>query len=168
MTDVDVVTDLDVLLDRAALHDQVSRLAYAEDDKDYDAFRALFADTVYVDMRTLHGGEAQEISADELTERARRALDGFEYTQHSAANVLVTLDGDRAQVRANVTAYHHVPTEPGVDDYCTVRVYWNLGFVRTSGSSWLIDRVVVVRDGPIQGYFGVYRIAAERAAARGQ
>lgn len=158
---------LDALLDRAALHDQVSRLAYAEDDKDYDAFRALFADTVYVDMRTLHGGEAQEISADELTERARRALDGFEYTQHSAANVLVTLDGDCAQVRANVTAYHHVPTEPGVDDYCTVRVYWNLGFVRTS-AGWLIDRVVVVRDGPIQGYFGVYRIAAERAAAREQ
>jgi 3-phenylpropionate/cinnamic acid dioxygenase small subunit len=161
------MTDLEGLLDRAALIDQVSRLAYAEDDKDYDAFRALFADTVYVDMRTLHGGEAQEISADELTERARQALDGFDYTQHSAANVLVTLDGDRAHVRANVTAYHHLPTEPGVDDFCTVRVYWNLGFVRTSGS-WLIDRVHIVRDGPIQGYYGVYRLAAERAAARAQ
>jgi 3-phenylpropionate/cinnamic acid dioxygenase small subunit len=161
------MTDLEVLLDRATLIDQVSRLAYAEDDKDYDAFRALFADTVYVDMRTLHGGEAQEITADELTERARQALDGFVYTQHSAANVLVTLDGDRAHVRANVTAYHHLPTEPGIDDFCTVRVYWNLGFVRTSGS-WLIDRVHIVRDGPIQGYYGVYRLAAERAAAREQ
>lgn len=158
------MTDLQALADRAALIDQVSRLAYAEDDKDYDAFRALFADTVYVDMRTLHGGEAQEISADELTERARHALDGFEYTQHSAANVLVTLDGDRAHVRANVTAYHHVPTEPGVADYCTVRVYWNLGFARTDGG-WLIDRAVIVRDGPVEGYFGVYRIAAERGRA---
>jgi 3-phenylpropionate/cinnamic acid dioxygenase small subunit len=159
------VTDLQALADRAELQDVVARLAYAEDDKDYDAFRAIFADTVYVDMRTLHGGEAQEITADELTERARHALDGFAYTQHSAANVLVTLDGDRAHVRANVTAYHHVPTEPGIDDYCTVRVYWNLGCVRTDGR-WLIDRVHVVRDGPVEGYFGVYRIAAERAAAR--
>jgi 3-phenylpropionate/cinnamic acid dioxygenase small subunit len=159
------MTDVQALADRAALIDQVSRLAYAEDDKDYDGFRALFADRVYVDMRTLHGGEAEEISADELTDRARRALGGFTYTQHSATNVLVTLDGDRAQVRANVTAYHHVPTEPGIDDYCLVRVYWNLGFVRNHGQ-WLIDRVVVVRDGPVQGYFGVYRIAAELAAAR--
>jgi 3-phenylpropionate/cinnamic acid dioxygenase small subunit len=161
------VTDLQALSDRAELHDLVARLAYAEDDKDYDAFRAIFADTVYVDMRTLHGGEAQEITADELTERDRRALDGFAYTQHSAANVLVTLDGDRAHVRANVTAYHHVPTEQGIDDYCTVRVYWNLGCVRADGR-WLIDRVHVVRDGPVEGYFGVYRIAAERAAAREQ
>jgi hypothetical protein len=159
------MSDLQALVDRATLIDLVSRLAYAEDDRDYDGFRALFADTVYVDMRTLHGGEAEEISADELTERARRALDGFDYTQHSAANVLVTLDGDRADVRANVTAFHHVPTEPGIDDYCTVRVYWNFGCVR-AGEGWLIDRVHIVRDGPIQGYFGVYRLAAERAAAR--
>jgi 3-phenylpropionate/cinnamic acid dioxygenase small subunit len=161
------MTVLQALTDRAALIDLVAQLAYAEDDKDYDGFRALFADKVYVDMRTLHGGEAEEITADELTERARRALDGFDYTQHSAANVLVTLDGDRAQVRANVTAYHHLPTEPGIDDYCIVRVYWNLGCAR-AGERWLIDRVHVVRDGPVQGYFGVYRLAAERAAAREQ
>lgn len=159
------MTDLQALSDRAALIDLVARVAYAEDDKDYNAFRALFADSVHVDMRTLHGGEAQEISADELKERARRALDGFDFTQHSAANVLVTLDGDRAQVRANVTAYHYLASEPGAVDYCTVRVYWNFGCVR-AGDGWLIDRVHIVRDGPIQGDYDVYRRAAERVAER--
>ena len=62
------MTDLQALSDRAALIDLVARLAYAEDDKDYDGFRALFADKVHVDMRTLHGGEAQEITA--LAQRA--------------------------------------------------------------------------------------------------
>jgi SnoaL-like protein len=158
------MTDLQALLDRAELAGLVPRLAYAEDDRDYDAFRALFAESVLVDMSSLFGEPAYEIGADDLTQRARSVLGGFEYTQHHTSNVVVELDGDRATVRATVNAYHYLPTEPGVEDFCLARVNWHFGCVRTD-DGWLIDRVEVVRSGPIDGDFGVYRIALERAAA---
>ena len=157
-------TDMQALIDRATLTDLAYKLAYAEDDKDFEGFRALYADKVHVDLSAHVGGEPAEVTADQLTDRARQVLGGFTYTQHSVANVLVTVDGDRALVRANVSAYHHLPMDTGVDDYCLVRNRWNLGFVRSAGR-WLIDRVVVVRDGPVQGHADLYQVAAARVAA---
>ncbi len=161
---MDRTTDMQALVDRATLTDLAYKLAYAEDDRDYESFRALYADKVYVDLSAHIGGEPAEVTADQLTERARQVLGSFTYTQHSVANVLVAIDGDRAVVRANVSAYHHLPMDPGVDDYCLVRNRWTLGFVR-SEERWLIDRVVVVRDGPVQGHADLYQIAAARVAA---
>ena len=156
-------TDIQALIDRATLTDLAYKLAYAEDDKDFESFRALYADKVYVDLSAHLGGEPTEVSADQLTDRARQVLGGFTYTQHSVANVLVTVNGDRAQVRANVSAYHHLTMDPGAIDYCMVRNRWNLGFIKSTGR-WLIDRVVVVRDGRVQGNADLYEIAAARVA----
>ena len=156
-------TDMQALIDRVTLTDLAYKLAYAEDDKDFESFRAMYADKVYVDLSAHLGGEPAEVTADQLTDRARQVLGGFTYTQHSVANVLVAVNGDRAHVRANVSAYHHLPMDLGTDDYCLVRNRWNLGFVRSAGR-WLIDRVVVVRDGPVQGNADLYQIAAARVA----
>lgn len=154
------MTEVDALRDRAAVAGLVPRLAYAEDDRDYDAFRALFAETVRVDMSSLFGEPAYEIGPDELTQRARTVLGAFEYTQHHTSNVVVDLDGDRATVRVTVNAYHGVSAE----ESCLVRVNWRFGCVRTDGE-WLIDSVEIVRTGPIDGDFLAYKAALERAAA---
>lgn len=154
------MTDLDAVLDRLALADIVPRLCYAEDDRAYDALRALFAETVRVDMSSLFGEPAYEIGPDELMERARTVLGAFEYTQHHTSSAVVDLDGDRATVRATVNAYHGVSAE----ESCLVRVNWRFGCVRTDGE-WLIDSVEIVRTGPIDGDFLAYKAALERAAA---
>lgn len=149
---------MDALSDRAELTDLVAKLAYAQDDRDYEAFRALFADVVLLDM---FGVPSSEVAADDLTAKAASTLGRWAYTQHSAANVLVELDGDRAAVRANSTTYVHAPTEPGVADHCVTREYLNLGCVRADGG-WLIDQVTIVRKAPAQGYYGLYTQAHER------
>lgn len=154
------MTDLDAVLDRLALADIVPRLCYAEDDRAYDALRALFAETVRVDMSSLFGEPAYEIGPDELMERARTVLGAFEYTQHHTSSAVVDLDGDRATVRAAVMEYHGVSAE----EVCLVRVSLRLGCVRTD-REWLIDSVEVVRTGPIDGDFLVFKNALERAAA---
>ena len=155
---------MQALVDRATLTDLAYKLAYAEDDRDFESFRALYTDKVHVDLSAHLGGEPAEITADRLTERAREVLCSFTYTQHSVANVLVEVDRDRAFLRANVSAYHHLTIEPGVEEYCLVRNRWNLRFVKSDGR-WLIDRVIIVRDGPVQGNPDLYEIAASRSAA---
>ena len=155
---------MQALVDRAALTDLAYKLAYAEDDRDFKGFRALYTDTVHVDLSAHLGGEPAEITADHLTARAREVLCSFTYTQHSVANVLADVDGDRARLRANVSAYHHLTIAPGVEEYCLVRNRWNLGLEKRDGR-WLINRVIIVRDGPVQGNPDLYEIAAARSAA---
>jgi len=150
--------NLQELSDRAALEDLTSRLSYAQDDRDFAAFRALFTDVILLEM---FGVPLSEVGADDLTAKAAATIPKWAFTQHWATNVLVELDGDRATVRSNGTTFVHAPTEPGVPDYCITREYINLGCVRTD-KGWLIDRVAIVRDAPAQGNYGLYTAAHEQ------
>jgi hypothetical protein len=147
--------NLQELSDRAALEDLTSRLSYAQDDRDFATFRALFTDVILLEM---FGVPQSEVTADDLTAKAAATIPKWAYSQHWATNVLVELDGDRATVRSNGTTYVHAPTEPGVVDYCITREYINLGCIRTD-EGWLIDRVTIVRDAPAQGNYSVYTAA---------
>jgi SnoaL-like domain len=153
--------NLQELSDRAALEDLTSRLSYAQDDRDFAAFRALFTDVILLEM---FGVPQSEVTADDLTAKAASTIPKWTFTQHWATNVLVEFDGDRATVRSNGTTYVHAPTEPGVADYCLTREYVNLGCVRTD-EGWLIDRVTIVRDAPAQGYYGLYTAAHQGQGA---
>jgi hypothetical protein len=155
--------NLQELSDRAALEDLASRLAYAQDDRDFASLRALFTDVILLEM---FGVPLSEVAADDLTAKAAATIPKWAFTQHWATNVLVELDGDRAKVRSNGTTYVHGPTEPGVPDYCVTREYINLGCVRTD-RGWLIDRVTIVRDAPAEGNWGVYTAAHQREETHG-
>jgi len=154
---------LQELSDRAAVEDLASRLAYAQDDRDFGALRALFTDVILLEM---FGVPLSEVAADDLTAKAAATIPKWAFTQHWAANVLVEFDGDRAAVRSNGTTYVHSPAEPGVADYCVTREYINLGCVRTD-KGWLIDRVTIVRDAPAEGNWGVYTAAHQREETHG-
>ena len=156
------MTTLQLLLDRAAIEDVVARLAHTQDDKDFAGFRTLFDDRVRLHM-TAGGGPPRELSGDELADLDRSTLAGFTSTQHLAANVLISIDGDTARARASVQAHHHVPTEPGVADYCTQRTTWELELRRHEGG-WLITAWSLVANGPTEGYLGVYQVAAAAIA----
>lgn len=147
--------NLGELSDRAALEDLTMRLSYAQDDRDFAAFRALFTDVVLLEM---FGVPQSEVSADDLTAKAAAGISRWTFSQHWATNVLVELDGDRATVRSNGTTFVHAPTEPGAPDYCITREYIYLGCVRRE-DAWLIDSVRIVRDGPAEGNWAVYTAA---------
>jgi 3-phenylpropionate/cinnamic acid dioxygenase small subunit len=156
------MTTLQLLLDRAAIEDVVARLAHTQDDKDFAGFRALFDERVRLTM-SAGGGPPQDLSGDELAAVDRSTLAGFTSTQHLTSNVLTSVDGDTARCRVSVQAYHHVPTEPGVADYCLQRNRWELELRRTD-RGWLITAWSLVANGPAEGYLGLYRVAAEAVA----
>jgi hypothetical protein len=149
------------LSDRLEISDIVASLAHAQDDKDWDRFRGLFADRVLLDASSHLGSEPVELTADELTELAQGVIDGFPFTQHLTSNLLIEVDGDRATSRNHTSAYHYFPTD-GVD-YCLMRGAWKLSLRRESGR-WVIDQWTVVRAIPLEGNERLYELAA--AAAR--
>ncbi|NYJ06391.1 nuclear transport factor 2 family protein [Petropleomorpha daqingensis] len=155
------MTTPQLLLDRAAIEDVVARLAHTQDDKDFAGFGALFADQVGLRMSGQDG--AQVLSRDEMADLGRSVLGGFTSTQHLTSNVPCEIDGDTARCRASVQAYHHVPTEPGVADWCIQRNRWELELRRTA-DGWRITAWSMVPNGPIEGYPGVYRVAAAAVA----
>ena len=100
------------------------------------------------------------MSREDLVQMIRETVSGFEATHHLIPNHLVTLDGDRATCKAYANAWHTVPTERGVADYCLVRGYYEWGLTRTP-DGWRINRIVITLAGPADGYMGIYQIARQ-------
>jgi hypothetical protein len=148
------------LLDHARITDVVANLAHAQDDKNWARFRDLFADRVTLDLMGQSGEPVEELTVDELVEKARAVIDGFACTHHASSNLVIEVSGATAHCRAHMVAYHHVPT-PGVD-YLTMRGYWHLDLVDIDGK-WAIRRWAIVRAAPWEGNADLYRIAREGA-----
>jgi hypothetical protein len=102
------------LVDHVRITGVVANLAHAQDDKNWARFRALFADRVTLDLTGRSGEPVEELTADELTEKARAIIDGFACTHHASSNLLIEVSGATTRCRAHMVAYHHVPT-PGID-----------------------------------------------------
>ena len=157
---------LEALMDRAAIADVVAGLASAQDDRNWVALRGLFADEVVLDLSKHYFGRPPATTAlTDLVELARASLTGFDCTHHASSNIVVTLSGDEAECRAHMVAYHHVPAETGVVDYCTMRGYWELK-LRRLHQRWTIHHWSVVRTAPWEGCPDVYELAAARVTTQ--
>lgn len=86
----------DVVADRLAVTDGLHRYAYAIDDRDLDAVRAVFTSDAHLDY-TASGGPAG--GRDEVVDWIGRGLALLGATQHVVTNALVDLDGDTATSR---------------------------------------------------------------------
>lgn len=156
------MSTLGELADRAAIADVVAALATAQDDRDWEALETLFADEVTLDLSRHHFGRPPTtMTVTDLVDLARASLTGFDCTHHASSNLLVRVAGSHAACRAHMVAYHHVPTDAGVVDFCTMRGRWELTMGKLD-SRWVIQRWAVIRTAPWEGCPDVY----ERAAAR--
>jgi hypothetical protein len=100
---------LDTLLDRTQIIDLVTELGHCLDERKFESLRDLF--TADADVAT-PGGTAT--GHDALVEQARRRHSDDAGIQHVITNPIVELDGDRANVRANllVSFAHAGPADP--------------------------------------------------------
>jgi hypothetical protein len=88
--------------------DTLVALVHAVDRLDWDGVRAAFADRLALDYTSLSGGEPEDLAADELIDRWRSLLPGFEATQHLLGPVLSSDTGDNSQAEAHVRAWHRI------------------------------------------------------------
>jgi hypothetical protein len=125
------------LTDRQAITDLVSRLGLWLDEKRFDAAPTIFTEDVTAQTP---GGTSSGIAR--VAEQARRNH-ADDRTQHVITNVLVDLDGDRAEVHANLIATF-VPDAGAPGDRRTLGQRYGFDAVRTAGG-WRLCAVRVQR-----------------------
>jgi len=105
--------DLHALQDKQEITEICYRYGLALDRRDWAALAALFtpdADAFYLDMPPAHGYKAIE-------DTCRTALTPLSATQHLISNVVVWLDGDRAECTCYLQAQHVKTGTPGGDNF---------------------------------------------------
>ncbi|MEA2178008.1 MAG: hypothetical protein QOG77_1305 [Solirubrobacteraceae bacterium] len=156
--------ELRQLKDRLDVSDVITRYAFALDQCEWDEMERIWDDEVEVDLP--HVEAAETVSRSAMIEMIRDTVGGFEATHHMIPNHLVTVDGDQATVKNYANAWHSVPTERGITDYCLIRGFYRWGLRRTE-DGWRVNAMKVTFHGPVEGYMGVYQVAQQRAAELG-
>lgn len=124
------------LTDRADLTDLVSRQGLWLDERRFDESASIFTSDATVETQ---GGRAEGLTA--LTAQAERNHARFARTQHVTSNVLISLAGDVATVRANLVAtFVHETTDP--EPTFTLGERYHFEAVRTP-AGWRFSRVEV-------------------------
>lgn len=96
--------------DRQALQDVMLRYAAGVDERDFDTYRACFAD----DVAVVGFGPDPIDGADAWVDFVRTALEQYGATQHMLGPQLATIDGDLAETRNDVQALHELKPDGGL------------------------------------------------------
>lgn len=106
--------------DKLEIIELINRIFIAADTRDWDTYRSLMLDEVYVDFAGIGPHKPGLANADELAANTRTALGAVSLTQHMRSNYVVTIDGDTAHTTFYEQALHHHPAlgdDPGVNTW---------------------------------------------------
>jgi len=126
------------LLDERDILDVVHRFAAGMDLRDWEAYRAVFADELVLDYTSYRGGEPTVVPADAWVDRVRRRFSTLLATQHSLSNHRLEVEGDDARCLLYVEAMH-VAAIDGVEQWCVVGGQYDDQLARTD-RGWRITR----------------------------
>jgi hypothetical protein len=122
------------LLDRQAIADVLIRYATALDSRDWQLLTTCFTENGITDYQELGGiNEGPEA----IIATCHGALSGLDASQHLIANIVVELDGDRAQASCYFQAQHVYAGAEGGDNFLVGGTYRDR-LVRT-GDGWRIE-----------------------------
>ena len=130
---------LQELLDREAIRELVHAYCRAVDRRDFAWLRTLYHPDAIDDHTPYFNGPASEF-IDQLPQ----IMAVNRVTSHQVTNLLVALDGDRAEGEVGVLAYHLMDTEQGPVDFLVGGRYLD-HYVR-SGRGWQFMRRKIVLD----------------------
>jgi hypothetical protein len=97
--------------DRDELVELLSRYAAVPDTPDWDDLPSqVFCDELTWDFTSM-GAAVRTMTREAWCDRTRRLFAGWTATHHAITNHRITVDGDRATIRAHIRAEHWVPDE---------------------------------------------------------
>lgn len=132
-----MTTSYEDLAAREAVRDRIVELFVATDERAWDRVRACFADTVRFDMTSLAGGEAQELTADQIATAWEEALGSVDAAHHQAGNFQIEIEGNSAEAKCYGVAYHFTAGD-GEPTITTFVGTYELGLVQHRGD-WEIE-----------------------------
>lgn len=142
-TTIEAERGLQQLHDRTEITDLVHRLGVCLDDGRYGEMRALLVEDATV---STPGGRAEGREA--VIAQARRNHPADQRFQHVTTNVLVDLNDDGAEVRANLVVTITRPDDAPADvpvpsPFCTIGEVYTFTLVRTP-DGWRFSRIETV------------------------
>ena len=162
------ISQLQSLLDRAAIIDVLSNYATGLDARDWQLWRSIFLDEVLFDLSSWTGQPGRVLNADRVVAAQAREFAELSTTQHFMTNHRVTITGDRARLLAHMRAEHWIPLDASAGNRTTERYtmfgYYDDKLVRTI-NGWKIAEMqlnVTHTEGPRW----VMQEAARRAKAK--
>lgn len=128
------MTDLQSLRDELDIQRVVADYAWACDNADWTLLRSIFTEDAHLDYSTTGGPAGLR---DEVVAWLEESLSQVPVIHHVVSNFQITLDGDRADVRA---MFHCSARLPGVEDMLITGGYYDEELVRTA-DGWKIQRL---------------------------
>ena len=133
--------------DEAAAAEAITALFAATDDRDWDAVRDVFADSVVVDYSALDGIDGKK-TPGEIVAAWQAVMPGFERTIHNPHNMTVwavqqTTEAEpksRATATFDALATHFLPTDAGQPREWTVFAGYDAELVE-EGGRWKVNRL---------------------------
>ena len=130
------MNDTTLALAKTQIVETVSRFGMLVDDRDWDGFRALFANSVNFDYSDI-GDVADTLHPDDIVKNASTSFSGFEATQHVISNHQVNATAEAATCRAYIRAMHILPNDQG-EPWLEIGGRYDAELIR-SGADWKIQ-----------------------------
>lgn len=128
------------LLDKQAITELVYNYSRAVDRRDFELLASLYTTDGVDDHAGLYSGDAAG-----FVDWLREALEGVDITTHHVHNLLLAIDGDRAEGEVYVTAYNRIPNaQNDWDDFLQGLRY--LDRYRREDGGWRFSHRTVVCD----------------------
>ena len=129
----------DYAADRIALQDLMLNYAAGVDERDFERYKACFAQEVEV----FNFGAQTYRGLDTWLDYVWDALENYSSTQHLLGPQLATIDGDRASTRSDVQALHF--TKEDTPKKFILWATYNTEMVRIEGQWKIIRHDLAVR-----------------------
>ena len=148
---------IQAIQDRLDLMELIARYGEGLDARDWVLWREVFTDSALFDLSSWSGATPQRVETDRVVRGQARIFAELSVTQHLMSNFQITLQGDKARVRAVMRAEHWLPLNDGTDNakrYTMFGTYddqalringaWkidemHLNVTKTEGERWVMD-----------------------------
>jgi len=101
------------LIAKDAVLDTINRLFIGTDSRDWAMVRDALAPRLHVDVTSLAGGQAGEMTGADLAAAWETGLKPIQAVHHQTGNCRVNVLGDEAEAFCYGTATHYRPTKSG-------------------------------------------------------
>jgi hypothetical protein len=153
---------IQLLIDKSEITDQVNKVANGADLNDFAMLRTAFADEVNVDYTSIFGGQPNKVKADDLLAGWRGTLPGFQATQHLLGNHTITVSGNTARALVYFVAHHTLPNNAAEADW-TLGGYYEYQLAKNA-QGW---KVTSMKANGLwgEGNMGLIQMATDRVKA---
>ena len=115
--------DLENLVERTRIIEQINRLFISTDNRDWDAVKNCFASTVMFDMSSMGAGEPKQLSPDDIVAMWDAGSKPLQAIHHQAGNYMVNIKGTEAEAFCYGIAIHYLPNKTNVNSRTFVGSY---------------------------------------------